>query len=199
MISPLNHLESTKFAYESFSDLDDPHFIVERDGLAFETFVDEDQNEVSVLFSGINKIIYFQKNLRAEPKSLTSYEEGVKKGDAFEWWPNGNLKAFRTYVEGKEQGLSCLWHLNGKIAYESGRIKGMVNGISRAWDDDGFQTREVCWSNGELCGYRIIWYRPSRGVEYLYDEGGAGIFECFNRPDQSAHFTFIPKRLKQSI
>jgi antitoxin component YwqK of YwqJK toxin-antitoxin module len=124
-------------------------------------------------------------------------KNGQRNGDYFEWWPNGKLRVFRTYVDGKEHGISCIWHYNGVLAYEGGRREGIVDGISRAWDEDGFQTSETCWDRGKSCGYRILWYRPSREVEYLYYEGKAGIFDFFDRPDQSPHFTFIRKWLKQ--
>ena len=122
-----------------------------------------------------------------------------RHGDYFEWWPNGKLRVFRTYVDGKAHGISRIWHCNGVLAYEGGRREGMVDGISRFWDEDGFQTSETCWDRGKHCGYRILWYRPSREVEYLYDEGEAEIFDFFDRPDQSPHFTFIPRWLKNGV
>ena len=251
-----NYRMSPEAAYESFNDFGEMHFIVERNGLAYETTIDDDLNEVAILFSGVNKTRYFHSALREYPKSYTSYAKGLKHGkafewwpngklrsqeffikghsmggkrrwnidetlkaqsepdeqlidetlkngqrhgDYFEWWPNGKLKVFRTYVDGKEHGISRIWHCNGVLAYEGGRREGMVDGISRFWDEDGFQTSETCWDRGKHCGYRIFWCRPSRGVEYLYDEGEAEIFDFFDRPDQSPHFTFIPRWLKNGV
>ena len=255
MTNYYNYRMSPEAAYESFDDFGEVHFIVERNGLAYETTIDDDLNEVAVLFSGVNKARYFWHSaLKEYPESYTSYEKGLKHGQAFEWWPNGKLrsqeffikghsmggkrrwnidgtlktqsepdeqlidetlkngqrhgdyfewwpngklKVFRTYVDGKKHGTSRTWHYNGVLAYEGGRREGIVDGISRFWDEDGFQTSETCWDRGEYCGYRILWHRPSREVEYLYDEGEAGIFDFFDRPDQSPHFTFVPKWLKQ--
>ena len=255
MTNYYNYRMSPEAAYESFDIFDDLNLMVERNGLAYKTFIDDDLDEAAVLFSGVNKARYFWHSaLKEYPESYTSYEKGLKHGQAFEWWPNGKLRSqeffikghsmggkrrwnidgtlktqsepdeqlidetlkngqrhgdyfewwpngklrvFRTYVDGKAHGTSRTWHYNGVLAYEGGRREGIVDGISRFWDEDGFQTSETCWDRGEYCGYRILWHRPSQEVEYLYDEGETGIFDFFDRPDQSPHFTFIPKWLEQ--
>ena len=53
---------SSEAAYESFNDFGEVHFIVERNGLAYETTIDDDLHEVAILFSGVNKARYFWQN-----------------------------------------------------------------------------------------------------------------------------------------
>ena len=192
-----NDRMSSEAARQSFNDAEEAHLIIEREGFAYDELVDPDLNETSALFSGVNRTEHSYSALKTCPESYTAYKQGLKHGSTFEWWPNGKLKISRTYAYGKEQGISREWHYNGVLAYEGGRREGMVDGVSRAWDDDGFQTSETCWDRGRYCGYRILWYRPSGEVEYIYDEGEAGIFDFFDRPDQSPHFTFIPKWIER--
>jgi len=44
-----------KSAYDSFDDYDPVYSIVELNGRAFEMFIDNDLNEIPVLFSGVYK------------------------------------------------------------------------------------------------------------------------------------------------
>ena len=52
-------------AYESFNDFEDLHFIVERYGLAYETIVDDDLNEVAVWSESGKRVV-----VRTNPLSL---------------------------------------------------------------------------------------------------------------------------------
>ena len=135
-------------AYGSFDIFDSAKFIVEPNGLAYETTIDGDLNEVAVLFSGVNKTKYLRSALRVYPKSYTSYEKGLKHGRTFEWWPNGKLQSQEFFIKGHTMGGKTRWNIDGTLKAQSEPDEQLVDENLR----DGKRHGDYYewWPNGKL-------------------------------------------------
>lgn len=87
-----------------------------------------------------------------ELKSRISYLDGVKDGEAIEYYKNGKVRLRYTFVQGKVNGIVKSYHESG-ILEEEGQYKdGQPHGLERQFDENGVLRYEQTYRNGKLHG-----------------------------------------------
>jgi antitoxin component YwqK of YwqJK toxin-antitoxin module len=72
-------------------------------------------------------------------------------GRAFDYWPDGCLRAQVDYLNGVQHGWSCSWHRNGQRRLEVHYEKGQAKGELTSWFETGqIQSYKVISEHGEV-------------------------------------------------
>lgn len=122
---------------------------------------------------------------------LIPYKDGIKEGEAIEYYANGNVYNKVTYVSGKIIGIAKKFYINGKplskIAYKDGEM----NGIYKTYYSNGQLQEDGQTKDGLFNGPWKLYY--SNGVlreKFTYDDGKLiGTYKGYDI-DEKLHYEY---------
>jgi hypothetical protein len=87
-------------------------------------------------------------------------KDGLRIGDGYTYFPDGNIGDKQPYVNGLESGTEKYWHSDGSMEGTCEWKDGKKNGIEKEYGEKGIQTKETVYENDVVVN------------EYEYDESG---------------------------
>ncbi|KXU86473.1 hypothetical protein CI15_18715 [Paraburkholderia monticola] len=84
--------------------------------------------------------------------AILRYANGILKGPATYFYPDGTPSAQVQHANGKLDGKASFYYPDGQIQREAHYAGGVLHGVSRTWLPDGTLLEEATYRNGKLHG-----------------------------------------------
>ena len=127
--------------------------------------------------------VIYSLNFRGDTISIICYSNGLKCGEATEWYDNGVKKSARNYLLGKKHGSQKRWWPNGQMALSYIAEQDLIEGEYQEWHFNGILFKQLNYKGGKENGLQRQWseagklmvnYEARNGRNY----GNTGIKSC---------------------
>ena len=115
---------------------------------------------------------YLVKYEKTKLISKAEYIEGMRSGEAVQYYNNGTLKERRFYIDNKKQGNHQGWWDSGQLKFNYHFKDGLHEGSAQEWFHDGSPFRFFNYKNGKEEGAQKMWEgNGSIRANYVVVEG----------------------------